>query len=57
MLKLALLFFIISLIAGAFGFTGVAAGSRRIAKIIFFLALAIFAVLLVLGLMAGAVLF
>ncbi|MEO8560381.1 MAG: DUF1328 domain-containing protein [Rhodospirillales bacterium] len=57
MLKLALLFFIVSLIAGAFGFTGVAAGSRRIAKIIFFLALAIFAVLLVLGLLAGAVLF
>lgn len=57
MLKLALIFFVISLIAGALGFSGIAQGSRRIAKIIFFIALLIFAVFLVLGLLAGAVLF
>ena len=57
MLKLALIFFVISLIACALGFSGIAEGSRRIAKIIFFLALLIFAVFLVLGLLAGAVLF
>ena len=57
MLKLALIFFVISLIAGAFGFTGIAVSSRRIAKIIFFIALTIFAVFLVLALLAGAVLF
>ena len=53
MLKWALIFFVISVVAGIFGFTGIAVGSAEIAKILFFLALAIFAVFLVLGLMAG----
>ena len=35
MLKYAIIFAIISLIAGALGFTGVAAGSAAIAKVLF----------------------
>ena len=57
MLKWALIFLVISLIAGALGFTGVAAGAGRVAKILFGLFLAIFAVLLILGLLAGEALF
>ncbi|WP_375461309.1 DUF1328 domain-containing protein [uncultured Enterovirga sp.] len=43
MLKWALIFFVVSLIAGALGFTGIAAGAGRIAKILFgvFLVLAL----------------
>ncbi|HTE37080.1 MAG TPA: DUF1328 domain-containing protein [Reyranella sp.] len=54
MLKWALIFFLISLVAGFFGFTNVAAGTRTIAKILFFVAIAIFLVLLVLALTAGS---
>jgi len=57
MLKLAVIFLIISLIAGALGFTGVAQGARRISIIIFVLALTIFAVLVVLALALGSALF
>ena len=52
MLKYAIIFAVISLIAGAFGFGGVAAGTAGIAKILFglFLILAvIFVVLAALG--------
>ena len=57
MLKWAFVFLVASLIAGALGFTGIAAGAARIAKILFVVGLLIFVVLLVLGLMAGAALF
>lgn len=57
MLKWALIFFVISLIAGAFGFSGVASGAATVAKILFGLFLAVFVVLLALGLLAGEVLF
>ena len=50
MLKWALGFFVISIIAGALGFSGIAAGSARIAKILFGIFIVIFLVLLVLGL-------
>ncbi|WP_085314455.1 DUF1328 domain-containing protein [Derxia lacustris] len=50
MLKWALIFAAISLVAGLFGFTGIAAGSAALAKILFFVAVALFAVFLVLGL-------
>ena len=53
MLRWALIFFVISLIAGVLGFTGVAAGSAAIAKVLFFLALALFAVFLIAGLTVG----
>lgn len=57
MLKWALIFFVISVIAGFFGFSGVSAGAARIAKWLFFAALAISVIFLVLGLLAGEVLF
>jgi len=52
MLRWALIFLVISLVAGALGFTGVARGAGTIAKVLFgiFLVLAVlFFVLLVLG--------
>ena len=57
MLKWALIFFIVSVVAGFFGFSGVAAGASTIAKWLFFAALAIFALFLVLGLLAGEAIF
>jgi uncharacterized membrane protein YtjA (UPF0391 family) len=57
MLKWALIFFVISLIAGYFGFTGVASGTRTIAKVLFFIALAIFLIVLVFGVMLGMLVF
>lgn len=52
MLKWALIFFIISLVAALFGFGGIASGAAAIAKILFFVAVALFVVFLVLGLLA-----
>lgn len=57
MLKLALVFFLVSLVAGIFGFTNIAAGTATIAKWLFAIAIIIFVIFLVLGLMAGEVLF
>ncbi|MGE5791877.1 MAG: DUF1328 domain-containing protein, partial [Bacteroidota bacterium] len=53
----AIIFFVISLIAGFFGFTNVAAGARGIAKILFFIALAIFLIILVFGVLLGVLVF
>jgi len=50
MLKWALIFFIVSIIAGLFGFTGIAAGAATIAKFLFFVAVTLFVIFLVLGL-------
>jgi uncharacterized membrane protein YtjA (UPF0391 family) len=52
MLKWALIFFIISLVAGVFGFTGIASGAAAVAKILFYIAVALFVLFLVLGLIA-----
>lgn len=57
MLKWAIIFFVISVIAGFFGFTGVASGARGIAKVLFFIALAIFLIVLVFGVMLGVLVF
>ena len=57
MIKWAIIFFVISLVAGFFGFTGVAAGSRKIAKVLFFIALAIFLIVLVFGVLLGVLVF
>ncbi|MBP1849128.1 DUF1328 domain-containing protein [Rhizobium halophytocola] len=57
MLKWALIFFVISIVAGIFGFTGISAAAGGIARILFFIALAIFIIFLVLALMAGSVVF
>lgn len=50
MLHYAVLFFVIALIAAVFGFGGIAAGAVEIAKILFFVFLAITVITLVIGL-------
>ncbi|MEO8755870.1 MAG: DUF1328 domain-containing protein [Casimicrobiaceae bacterium] len=50
MLRYAVIFFIIALIAAVFGFGGIAAGAVDIAKILFFVFLVLFVVSLVAGL-------
>lgn len=57
MIKWAIIFFLISLVAGFFGFSGVAAGTRTIAKVLFFIALTVFLVVLVFGVMLGVLVF
>jgi uncharacterized membrane protein YtjA (UPF0391 family) len=57
MLRLALLFLIISIIAGLFGFTGISAAAAGIAKVLFFIFVVIFVVLLAAGLLAGSAIF
>lgn len=49
LVKWALIFLVISLIAALFGFGGIAAGAADIAKVLFFIFLAICVVLFVLG--------
>lgn len=56
MLRLALFFFIVSLIAALFGFTGISAATAGIAKILFFLCIVGFLIFLVIGLMIGSAL-
>lgn len=53
MLKWALIFLVIGLILGAMGFGGVGGAFVGIAKILFFLAIALFVIFLVLALLAG----
>jgi uncharacterized membrane protein YtjA (UPF0391 family) len=50
MIKWALIFLVAGLIAGLLGFTGIAGASFAIAKVLFFIAILIFVVLLALGL-------
>ena len=57
MLKWAIIFFVISVIAGVFGFTNIAAGARGISKVLFFIALAIFLIVLVFGVLFGVLVF
>ena len=57
MLKWAVIFFIISLVAGFFGFTGVASGAKSIAKVLFFIAIVIFLIVLVFGVFLGTLVF
>jgi uncharacterized membrane protein YtjA (UPF0391 family) len=56
MLRLALFFLVVSIVAAIFGFSGIAAASADIARILFFIAIVVFVVLLVAGLMAGSTL-
>ena len=53
MLKWALIFFLISIVAAFFGFTNVAAGARTVARVLFFIAIAIAVVFLGLLFAAG----
>ena len=53
MLKWAVIFLVIALIAALFGFTDIAAASAGIAKILFGIFLVLFLVMLVIGLVVG----
>jgi uncharacterized membrane protein YtjA (UPF0391 family) len=50
MLKWALFFLVISLVAGLFGFTGISVAAAGIAKILFFIAIAVFVIFLLIAL-------
>jgi uncharacterized membrane protein YtjA (UPF0391 family) len=49
MLQYAAIFFVIALIAAVFGFTGIAVGAAEIAKVLFFIFLALFVISLLVG--------
>jgi uncharacterized membrane protein YtjA (UPF0391 family) len=49
-LKWALIFFLVSVVAGILGFTGISAASADIARFLFYVFVVIFLVLLILGL-------
>ncbi len=53
MLKLAITFLVVGLVLGALGFGGIGGAFVGIAKILFFIAIAMFVIFLVLGLVAG----
>ena len=50
LLKWALIFFLVSVVAGVFGFTGISAASADVARFLFYVFVVIFLVLLILGL-------
>jgi uncharacterized membrane protein YtjA (UPF0391 family) len=57
LLKWALICLLISLVAGAFGYTGLARGAAQLAKILFFIFLVLFLVILILAISAGQLIF
>lgn len=57
MLEWAAIFFVISLVAGFFGFSGVSSGAKSVAKILFLVAIAIFLVILIFGVFLGMLVF
>jgi uncharacterized membrane protein YtjA (UPF0391 family) len=56
MLRLALFFLVVSLVAALFGFTGISAATAGIAKLLFFLFIVICLVLVIAGIMMGSAL-
>ncbi|MGA2088354.1 MAG: DUF1328 domain-containing protein [Stellaceae bacterium] len=57
MLRLALFFLVVSLVAAVFGFTGIAVVAADLARLLFFIFIVLFLVLLVAGLMVGSTIF
>lgn len=53
MLKWAIIFAIIALIAAAFGFSGIATGAATVAKILFFIFLVVCLILLTAAVLTG----
>ncbi|WP_210357570.1 DUF1328 family protein [Sphingomonas beigongshangi] len=53
MLKLALIFLVVGVLLGVLGFGGIGGAFIGIAKMLFFIAIALFLIFLVLGLIAG----
>ena len=56
-MKWALICLLISLVAGAFGYTGIARGAATASKILFFIFLVLFIVILILAIAAGQLIF
>jgi uncharacterized membrane protein YtjA (UPF0391 family) len=50
LLKWALIFFLISVVAAFFGFTGISIATADVARVLFYIFVVIFLVLLILGL-------
>jgi uncharacterized membrane protein YtjA (UPF0391 family) len=50
LLKWALIFFLVSVVAGILGFTGISAASADVARFLFYVFVVIFLILLILGL-------
>ncbi|WP_019904307.1 DUF1328 domain-containing protein [Methylobacterium sp. 77] len=57
LLKWALICFVISLLAGGLGFTGIASGARSLSRILFGVFLVIAIVIVVLAIAAGKMIF
>ena len=57
MIEWAVIFFIISVVAGWFGFTGVASGARTLAKVIAVIAIIGFLIVLIFGVFLGMLVF
>ncbi|MBC8013220.1 MAG: DUF1328 domain-containing protein [Methyloceanibacter sp.] len=57
LLKWALICLLISLVTGAFGYTGLARGAGQLAKLLFFIFLIIFIVIVIMALVAGELVF
>lgn len=57
MLKWALIFFVISVVAGLLGFTGISAATGGIAKVLFFIFIALTAIVIILALAIGQFVF
>ena len=53
MLRWAFLFLVVALVAALFGFGGIASAAAGIAKVLFFIAIAIFVAMVMLGVAAG----
>ena len=53
MLRMALMFFVVAIIAGIFGFGGIASATAGIAQLLFFIFVALLVVSLVFGLIDG----
>jgi uncharacterized membrane protein YtjA (UPF0391 family) len=54
MLRLALFFFVVSIVAALFGFTGISAATAGIAKLLFFLFVVICLAFVIIGLAIGS---
>jgi uncharacterized membrane protein YtjA (UPF0391 family) len=53
MIRYSIIFAIIAVIAGIFGFTEISVASAGVAKVLFFIAITVFLILLVAGLFIG----
>ena len=51
MLRYALIFLVVAIVAGMFGFTGISLAASDIARVLFFIFIVLFAVSLIFGLM------